>query len=255
MGDKMITIQTKEIMGLPFLEVVKPELKQTAAPLVVFYHGWTGCKEEVLGQALEIAKHNIRVLLPDALYHGDRQDGQVESHQLEFWQIVVNSVKEFPQLVQAYQEADLVTPKQIGVAGMSMGGITTNAIFTLYPWVDAAVCLEGTPQLMKFAHYLIENLPGDLNLDPAYIEEQISRLAVLDLSQQAKKIAGRPLHFWHGTADSTIPFEVTWDFYQDVKAFSYGRNVTFTAKQGGVHKIKHETMVEMGQKFAEYFGK
>ena len=72
------------------------------------------------------------MILPDALYHGQRQQGPVLQHQLEFWQIIVNSVKEFPEIIKFYSKQDLLDIKKIGVAGLSMGGITTCALFTVY---------------------------------------------------------------------------------------------------------------------------
>ena len=114
----MISIITKEINDLPILEICDSEKLGEELPLVFFYHGWTGCKERVLTQGYEIAKKGFRVILPDALYHGDRQEGDVKGHVLEFWKIVLNSVKEFPTLVDYYRENVGIKDGFVGVSGL-----------------------------------------------------------------------------------------------------------------------------------------
>lgn len=252
-GNEMISVLSKEINGLPVLELVSENKQNEALPLVIFYHGWTGCKEQVLTQGYELAKQNLRVILPDALYHGQRQVGNVLAHQFEFWQIVVNSVKEFPQIVEYYRKLNLIKNQQIGVSGLSMGGITTCALFSVYDWISAAVCLEGSPCPIQFAKLLIETMPGIENIAPEYINKQLEQLASIDLSHNPQKIAKRPLHFWHGTADEMVPYQPTKDFYDCIKEHSYAQNVTFTTTPGAKHKVSYETTLEMAEKFAKYF--
>lgn len=56
----MIEIITKKIEGLPVLEVVAKKYRTQKLPLIVFYHGWTGCKERVLTEGYELAKRGFR---------------------------------------------------------------------------------------------------------------------------------------------------------------------------------------------------
>ena len=35
------------------------------------------------------------------------------------------------------------------------------------------------------------------------------------MSLNREKIAGRPLHFWHGTADDMVPYNLTKKFFDD----------------------------------------
>ena len=80
----MISIIHKECQGLPYLELIEEDKKDQSLPLIVFYHGWTGRKENNLTQGYEIAKKGFRVVMPDALFHGERADGPAENHQLQF---------------------------------------------------------------------------------------------------------------------------------------------------------------------------
>lgn len=252
----MITVTEKEVKQIPVLELVDASLTNETLPLVFFYHGWTGCKEKVLTQGYELARQGFRVVMPDALYHGQRQvAGPAEKHQLEFWQIIAKSVQEFPLLVKAYEQNVGIYQRQIGVSGLSMGGITTCALLRVYPQITAAVCLMGSPCPVEFARKLLAKIPGMEKVDPAYVEDQISQLAVIDLSQEPQKIAGRPVHFWHGSADPMVPYQLTRDFYERIKDHSYAENVTFTTTKGGKHKVSYLTTLEMAAKFHEYFSK
>ncbi|KRL00072.1 alpha/beta fold hydrolase [Liquorilactobacillus capillatus] len=249
----MIIIKSKKIGMIPVLEVVQSVKAEEELPLVFFYHGWTGCKEKVLTQGYEIAKRGFRVVLPDALYHGERLVvGKTSEHKLEFWQIIVNSIKEFPQLLAYYRETTGIKDEKIGVSGLSMGGITTCALLRTYPQITAAVCLMGSPAPCDFARALLEAIPGMEDVDPNYIEQQIKALELIDLSMNPQKIAGRPLHFWHGTSDPMVPYQPTKTFFDKIKDHSYAEKVTFTTTQDAVHKVSYETTVEMADKFAVY---
>lgn len=249
----MISVIRKECQGLPYLEVVENDQRNQPLPLIVFYHGWTGRKENNLTQGYEIAKKGFRVVMPDALYHGERSDGPASNHQLQFWQIIEKSIEEFPKFVQLYSEQNLITDDKVGVSGLSMGGITVCALFTVYSWIKCAVCLEGTPSPVKFAKILVANLPGIENVPQDYIQEQLSGLNQIDLSQNREKIAGRPLHFWHGTADDTVPYDLTKNFFDEIQGFDYAKNVTMTTTPGASHKVSFETTEEMANKFVSYF--
>ena len=81
----------------------------------------------------------------------------------------------------------------------------------------------------------------------------MKQLAIIDLSREPQKIAGRPVHFWHGTADEMVPYQPTKDFYERIKDHSYATKVTFTTTQNAKHKVSYATTVEMAQKFQKYF--
>ena len=40
--------------------------------------------------------------------------------------------------------------EQIGVGGLSMGGMTTAALLTHHPEIKAAACVMGTPKLVAY---------------------------------------------------------------------------------------------------------
>lgn len=246
----MIEITHNVIAGIPVLELVDSSLKADKLPLVVFYHGWDSLKENVLVNGYELAKRGFRAILPEALYHGERSDGQPSaSHYLEFWKVVQQNIEEFPVLRDYYVAEKLADPERIGVTGLSMGGITTCGIVTTYPDFKAAVCLMGSPNATDFAHEIIDNALTLGYKLPADTKNQIHLLKPIDLASAPEKIAGRPFHFWHGTSDDMVPYQPTYDFYESIKEEDYARNVSFTTTADG-HKVPYSISVEM----ADFFG-
>ena len=119
----MIEVACKHAGEYPVLELNDSNLRDEALPLAFFYHGWEGCKEKVLTQGYEIAKRGFRVVIPDAQYHGERMvGGPAKTHFLEFWQIIADSVAEFPKIVDYYEETTGIKDDFVGVSGLSMGG-------------------------------------------------------------------------------------------------------------------------------------
>lgn len=73
MSHKKLAIRKRIIGTIPVLEVVSQEQVYQALPLVIYYHGWQTSKELVLTQARKIANEGVRVVLPDAMNHGERK--------------------------------------------------------------------------------------------------------------------------------------------------------------------------------------
>lgn len=248
----MITITHKKYDFLPFLELIREDNKDKVLPLILFYHGWAW-DGKVLTQAYEIARKDFRVIIPEALFHGEREDGPIESHQAQFWEVIKHSLTEFPKLVKYYSKLGLIQDDQVAVGGLSMGGITSCALFTIYPWIKAAICLEGTPAPLAFAHVMIDKFPGIGDIPTDYIQQQLDGIDKFDLSLDPAKIAGRDLHFWHGTADPIVPYDLTAKFFDDVKGKTYAQNVTMSTTQGASHKVPMDITRETVEKFEEYF--
>lgn len=246
----MIVIERHEVEGLPFLEVVNQEIKDKELPTVFFYHGWTNCKEAVIVNGYEVARKNMRAIIPDAMFHGERSDGQsIEEHFDDFANIVMKSVDEFGIITDYLKNNQLTDRNRIGVTGLSMGGITTCAIMARYSEVKAADCLMGAPNFYEFVSEAAK-LAFETTELPAEIEAQLPILKEYDLSLQPEKIAGRPFHFWHGTKDDMVPYEPTFAFYEKEKKSKTGAHLTFTTTDDG-HRVPYKITLEM----ADYFSK
>lgn len=247
----MIEIKRRRIGEIPVLELAGTEYQDRALPLVVFYHGWTGRKENNLTQGYEFARQGVRVVMPDALYHGERTDEKgPRAHEAEFWQIVMQSVEEFPQVAAFYRDAGLIRDSQIAVSGLSMGGITTCALLATYDWITAAGCFMGTPCAVDFLHYLLAHVPGMNQVPQEDVDAQVTALEKMDLSHHPERIAGRPVHFWHGLADDTVPPQPTLDFIKHVQQIPAGRNVTVKTTPDVGHEVPYAATVAIAKQVA-----
>lgn len=239
----MITITNYKIQNIPVLEVVKEEDKDKNLPVIFFYHGWTGCKESVLVHGHQLAEEGFRAILPDAMHHGERKLSMnlLESAE-KFWPIIFNSLDELP-VMKGYYESKYGGNQRIGVSGLSMGGMTSAALMTVYPWIEAVSVLMGSVDPVGFTKWLLQSkavsevtesiqLLNALELSGLY-----EKLDEISLKKHPEHIAGRPLHFWHATSDMVVPFSPTYEFYEESKQKEFAENISFDVTEGGGHSV------------------
>lgn len=255
----MIRVKPQTIQEIPVIELVEETKDENELPTVIFYHGWTSHKESVLTQGYELAKRGIRVVLPEAHLHGDRgHEGDGTEDQTVFWNVIGQNLHEFPKLYQYYTELGLADPHRFGASGLSMGGITTCALLTQFDFIKAAVVLMGCPSPIPFTKWLLdskwneETQSAESNKpNPIGLEETLKKLQGIALNEQPEKIAGRPVHFWHGTEDDLVPFHLTEAFIEEISMQPFANQVSFSVGHDQGHKVPYEVTVEM----ADYFKK
>lgn len=239
----MIEVRHWLVSGIPILEVVPAELKQKALPCVVFYHGWRSAKELVLTQARKLAAKNKRVILPDAMNHGERAIKAIsEIPSYTFWQSIQGNLLEFPILENFLKQNDFLLDENISIGGVSMGGITTCALLTKHPEIKKAACLMGTPQPVLYRERVIEQAQKFNRFVPADLRAMTAWLKDYDLSARPEKVAGRPVLFWHGTEDEKIAFRDAYAFYVQNRPKSFGTKMQFTIGRNQGHLVKPVTM-------------
>lgn len=202
----MIEVACKHAGEYPVLELNDSNLRDESLPLAFFYHGWEGCKEKVLTQGYEIAKRGFRVVIPDAQYHGERMvGGPAKTHFLEFWQIIADSVAEFPKIVDYYEETTGIKDDFVGVSGLSMGGITTCALMASYDWISSAVCLMGSPCPVEFAKKLIASMRRSKTFRSNTLIRSFRLCARLICRLRLKRLPhARSILARNGRSDSTV---------------------------------------------------
>lgn len=238
-----ISIRHRYIKKIPVLEVVSEEAKNDVLPLVIYYHGWQSAKELSLTQARKLAKKGIRVILPDAMNHGERKTGPISPiPSVTFWSSIQYNIIEFAQLVRHFEKQQLIESGKIGVGGVSMGGITTCALLTQHPEIKTAACMMGTPAPQRYIERVMERSTDMDFFVPRDLPLLLSWVANYDLSRAPEKLAQRPVLFWHGTQDPKIPYEDVADFYQMIEGESYAENSQFMTGEGEGHLVKGNMM-------------
>lgn len=254
----MITIEKEEIKNIPVLHIAEDKKLAEKLPFIIFVHGFTSAKENNLHYAYLLAQKGFRVLLPEALYHGERNPG-LSGHRLEirFWEIVLQTIDELEILKSTFEEKQLIDPNRIGVVGTSMGGIVTLGALTKYNWIKAATSLMGMPYYEKFALHQI-NIMKEKGIELPILEDELSQLMAkireLDLSLHLDKLQNRPLLFWHGKKDPVVPYANTYHFYETIKPlYKYEPNkLQFITDENAGHKVSNDGVAKTVKWFETY---
>lgn len=254
--NKLVIIQNECIESIPLLHVVKKSLHSAKLPLILFVHGFTSTKEQNLNYAYLMAEKGFRVLLPEALHHGERSKGLKEKDlYMHFWDIVLNTIHDLSILKTHYDINGLIDTNNIGVAGTSMGGIVTLGALTQFDWITAAVSLMGNPQYGKFALSQIDRIKQqgwNLPLSEEKLNSYLNTLKHYDLSLQPEKLNGRPLLFWHGKQDSVVPFSYAHQFYESLKPGYDDDKWSFIIDEKAGHKVSREGVTATVQWFEKH---
>lgn len=226
-------------------------------PVMIFLHGFTSAKEHNLHYAYQMAKKGLRVLLPDAHLHGVREEDLDEVQlSLRFWEIVLTSIEEV-NILQVELNKRGFTPSKIGLGGTSMGGITTCGCLTIYEWIHAAAVMMGAPNFVQLAKAQMAQFErGGFQL-PITDEERrnlLDTLAQFDLTKNRSALAQRPIFFWHGRNDTTVPFEPTFNFFNAVKLdyTEHPADFEFLADETAGHAVSRPGMLRASEWMASH---
>ncbi|GAB4073944.1 prolyl oligopeptidase family serine peptidase [Barrientosiimonas marina] len=252
----MIGVTQETIANVPSLVIVDHAKEYEALPTVTFFHGFTSAKEHNLPLAYLLAEEGFRIILPDSMHHGERDQGISSMKiQLAFWDIVMQNVAELQAIKNELDEQNLVLDNRFGIAGTSMGGITSAAALTQYPWIKTAGILMGTPKLLTYAKTLVD---GYQKVDETAITDDMTndlyaQLEAYDLSNQIDKLADRPVLFWHGEHDEVVPFNHSYAFYENAQSYySHPENIRFLSEANRGHKVSRYAILETVRWFKQH---
>lgn len=213
--ERPITAERTALAGIPVLHVRARELSGPA-PTILFYHGWSSCKENNVINAEALACDGFRVIVPEAVHHGERgalADYYTAESLPLFWPTIRQSIAESELLRAAAVEAGWTDPERLGVAGHSMGGFISSGVMARYPWVKAGVLLNGGP---AYVHWAVTAAAARGQEVPAAVLED---LRAFDPEALADRFAPRPLLLLHGEADQVVPPELSRRFEAAARPF------------------------------------
>ncbi|HWL13351.1 MAG TPA: prolyl oligopeptidase family serine peptidase [Ureibacillus sp.] len=205
--------------GIPLLHVYDESMNEQT-PVVIFLHGFQSAKEHNLHYAYQLVQNGVRVILPDAHLHGVRSENFSEMKMnMYFWEVVLKSIHEVNTIYEELKVRGLAQESKIGVAGTSMGGIVSSGCLKAYDWIDAAGICMGAPGYVEFLHWQLEQFEAmgiELPIDEKEKEEILALLSTYDITKERNRFNQRPVIFWHGHKDGTVPFKNTYHFYKEL---------------------------------------
>ncbi|SDJ87458.1 alpha/beta fold hydrolase [Sediminibacillus albus] len=245
----MISVFKEKWREIPLLVVVDSQKSDQPLPVLTYFHGYTSAKEHNLPLAYLLAEKGYRVVLPDCMLHGERsEDISADEMNLQFFNIVGQNIKDVKTIKDTLEDKQLLLDGRLGLAGTSMGGITTAAALTQYPWIKASAILMGSPKITSYAEALVEQMKkaeGGIAMTEAEIEQIFQQLSNIDLSKQIDKLHGRPIFFWHGEADAVVPFDHSYSFYNEaVPYYKNPESIRFLREVGRGHKVSRFAILE-----------
>lgn len=244
--------------NIPLLHIYDEETITDKTPVVIFLHGFESAKEHNLHYAYQLVNKGIRVIMPDALLHGDREE-KLDSVQmsLRFWEVVLTSIEEVNYLYKQLKERGLLASDKIGLSGTSMGAITTMGCLKMYPWIQTAAVMMGAPAYVELAEAQmaeIEEKGFKIPLSEEELDKMLTTLSYFDMSKHPETMAGRPVLFWHGKKDHMVPFAPTYAFYESIQQDYLGHpeDITFVVDKKAGHKVSRPGMLAGTQWLADH---
>ncbi|MEG0437951.1 MAG: prolyl oligopeptidase family serine peptidase [Solibacillus sp.] len=233
-------VKNEKWKAIPLLHVYD-ESMDNETPVVIFLHGFLSAKEHNLHYAYQLVEKGVRVILPDALMHGERTNHLSESEMnLSFWKIVLKSVEEVNTIYQELKLKNLLGNNNIGIAGTSMGGIVTSGCLAVYPWIKTAGICMGTTSFTKLAQHQVEEFKAkgiEFQMTPAQQEATIKMLSHYNLEQRMEHVKKSPIIFWHGQKDSVVPYRMSREFYDQLEDRQEQYPIHYVAEPNAGHAV------------------
>ncbi len=244
---------SEEMWGeIPLLHVHN-SVMDAKTPTVLFLHGHMSAKEHNLHYAFQLVKKGIRVLLPDALYHGSRSKNLSELEMnTKFWDIVLSNIKEVGQLYEEGKMRQIFGGAKMGLAGTSMGAIATSACLTQYSWIDSAAICMGVTSVTKLAEHQLNTIringkPLEFSVEQR--EATYNLLSPFNLEAKREIFDEKPIIFWHGQRDGIIPFSLSHMYYeQNLK----NSRAEYIAEKNAAHAVSRSGILQVTEFLAQH---
>lgn len=150
-----------KLAGAPVLVCGSGSLEDAAAKgTILFYHGFTACKEVNRRELHALAEAGFLAVGVDNWGHGERRLADWEARfadpahwESAFLDLVQRSVAEIPALVDALEARGLLKEGRLGLAGISMGGIIAYGAVPLEKRIRAIATIVATPKWLEHQHW------------------------------------------------------------------------------------------------------
>lgn len=240
-----VQVERQQWKGIPVLHIFNEKMNEQT-PIVIFLHGFMSAKEHNLHYAYNLVERGVRVVLPDAYLHGERDEAMGEAQMnVMFWQIVMTSIGEVGALQAELEERGFTG--RVGVAGTSMGAITTTGCLSTYEWIQAASVLMGAisfPQFLKLQFDGMRKTGVALPLTDAQIEEVNALLAPYDGYAHNTLLTQIPVYMWHGAKDATVPISLTEPFLPYLAEQGVSHQITYVKEEKAGHAVSRKGILQ-----------
>lgn len=231
--------------NIPLLHIYD-ESMTVETPTVFFLHGHLSASEHNLHYAYQLINKGVRVIMPDALYHGRRYNNESEIElTIKFWDIILSSITEVGILYEEGLKREVFLSNSVGLAGTSMGGVTTSACLAKYDWISAAAICMGVTNVKNLAEHQLNTIQINGQNLPLNNEQKVEMLNFLErfnLENKHDVFNKVPIIFWHGAKDSIVPISCSYPYYEQNLKNSL---VTFIKDDAAAHAVTRTGMLQV----------
>lgn len=195
--------------------VLTPKDKMVSFPTIIFYHGWSSNKEAQRFRGFILCSLGYQVILPDAIYHGERnalQNYNRQSAVKYFWDVILKNIEESDQIIDYAINSLNSDPERIGVAGHSMGGFTSAGVFAKISNIKASVVFNGSFN-WKQSNIIFKESLDEFEEPIAETQENIEKL---DPMNCLDKLVDRPVLMLNGGSDMVVNVNPQRKFYEKI---------------------------------------
>lgn len=249
---KILEVKLIELKGIPCF-YVKPHSNYYNGATIVYYHGWSSNKNNNLFLGKLLAFHGYGVILPDAIYHGDRNaiaNYNVDALRKYFWEVIFNSLEEYKGLISEGESLYEINKDRVAVMGSSMGGFIASGIFADNVEIKCLVNMNGAcawGEAEKIFRDIDKSGKGAATL---YQREKIK---TYDPLGKREELYPRPILMLHGDADTSVSIDIQRHFYKEMKEVYRDEREKLVLNE--IPRLNHYKTVNMMESSIEWLEK
>jgi len=143
-----------KINNIPLITCYNKKEEAISKGTIIFFHGLFGSKESNVSELETLANEGYFAIGIDNLNHGERKEESLDKinelskmdGELYFLEMVINTAKEIPKLIDELINRGLIKDEKVSLAGVSMGGYITYSVISIDSRIKTAVTIVGSPQ-------------------------------------------------------------------------------------------------------------
>lgn len=231
--------------------ILTPKEKLELYPTIILYHGWSSNKESQVFRGFILSSLGYQVIIPDAIYHGERQPLSTYSSSnsaIYFWEVIFKSIEESAKIID-YAINNIHSDKnRIGLIGHSMGGFIGAGVFSHNKDINSLVVMNGSLNWDYSNMYFKEamEMPPNFTMDDTKILE-------LDPMNNKDLIIDRPVLILHGGSDPVVNINPQRVFYNEIiNIYNDKEKIKLVEYLGLGHSVTIKMMEEAALWFNQY---
>lgn len=232
-SDATYRVSKHKIDNVAFYDIMRRE-NEGKSPIVIYWHGLGGCKEDMIETAKVFADAGYFVVVPDIAGHGDSLTGET----LDFVQMVVKSAESVDTILSYYNYSNTADNTQYSMGGGSMGGMVAfYAAATNENAPESLVSLISTPNwesLIGSDTAYVKSVDGELQ----YLTEEERQTLSEEMMEYSpdnhlETLAQIPTLMINGDSDTVIPLYGVNSYLTKLSA--YENQTTSILREGRDH--------------------